>query len=173
MLRKGQKLASFLLTFQIITFFSLHFSAKFIEEGSSNKIIPGHSKSIRESMAKTLLVSNGPKIVHRHLLNGDILLLNRQPSLHRPSIMAHKVKVMKQEKTLRLHYSNCKSYNADFDGDEMNCHCPQNELARSEAYNLGMSVILAYFQLTFFNQFVFTEQSMFPIISWCQRTVHH
>lgn len=89
-------------------------------------------------MAKTLLVSNGPKIVHRHLLNGDILLLNRQPSLHRPSIMAHKVKVMKQEKTLRLHYSNCKSYNADFDGDEMNCHCPQNELARSEAYNLGM-----------------------------------
>lgn len=88
-------------------------------------------------MAKTLLVSSGPKIVHRHLLNGDILLLNRQPSLHRPSIMAHKVKVMKREKTLRLHYSNCKSYNADFDGDEMNCHCPQNELARSEAYNLG------------------------------------
>lgn len=95
-------------------------------------------------MAKTLLVSNGPKIVHRHLLNGDILLLNRQPSLHRPSIMAHKVKVMKQEKTLRLHYSNCKSYNADFDGDEMNCHCPQNELARSEAYNLGKQFLAKF-----------------------------
>ncbi|KAG4068967.1 hypothetical protein HA402_005115 [Bradysia odoriphaga] len=115
---------------------NVHPGAKFIEEGTSNKIIPGHSKAVRESMAKTLLVSNGPKVVHRHLLNGDILLLNRQPSLHRPSIMAHKVKVMKHEKTLRLHYSNCKSYNADFDGDEMNCHCPQNELARSEAYNL-------------------------------------
>ena len=41
------------------------------------------------------------------------------------------------EKTLRLHYANCKSYNADFDGDEMNAHFPQNELARSEAYNIG------------------------------------
>ena len=41
------------------------------------------------------------------------------------------------EKTLRLHYANCKSYNADFDGDEMNAHFPQNELARSEGYNLG------------------------------------
>ena len=44
---------------------------------------------------------------------------------------------MKGEKTLRLHYANCKTYNADFDGDEMNAHFPQNELARSEAYNLG------------------------------------
>lgn len=102
-------------------------------------------------MAKTLLVSNGPKIVHRHLQNGDILLLNRQPSLHRPSIMAHKVKVMKKEKTLRLHYSNCKSYNADFDGDEMNCHCPQNELARSEAYNLGRFWRSIYVYYSVFN----------------------
>ena len=45
------------------------------------------------------------------------------------------------EKTLRLHYANCKSYNADFDGDEMNAHFPQNELARSEAYNIGKLVI--------------------------------
>lgn len=41
------------------------------------------------------------------------------------------------EKTLRLHYANCKAYNADFDGDEMNAHFPQNEVARSEAYNIG------------------------------------
>ena len=41
------------------------------------------------------------------------------------------------EKTLRLHYANCKSYNADFDGDEMNAHFPQNELARAEGYNIG------------------------------------
>lgn len=64
------------------------------------------------------------------------MLLNRQPTLHKNSIMAHKVRILKGEKTFRLHYSNCKSYNADFDGDEMNAHVPQNELGRSEAYNL-------------------------------------
>lgn len=48
-----------------------------------------------------------------------------------------KARVLPGEKTIRLHYANCKSYNADFDGDEMNAHYPQNELARSEAYNLG------------------------------------
>lgn len=78
----------------------------------------------------------GIKIVHRHLLSGDVMLLNRQPTLHKNSIMAHKVRILKGEKTFRLHYSNCKSYNADFDGDEMNAHVPQNELGRSEAYNL-------------------------------------
>ena len=76
----------------------------------------------------------GIKIVHRHLQNGDLLLLNRQPTLHKPSIMAHKARILKGEKTLRLHYANCKAYNADFDGDEMNAHYPQNELARSEGY---------------------------------------
>lgn len=78
----------------------------------------------------------GIKIVHRHLLNGDVMLLNRQPTLHKNSIMAHKARVLKGEKVFRMHYSNCKSYNADFDGDEMNAHVPQNELGRSEAYNL-------------------------------------
>ncbi|XP_034242547.1 DNA-directed RNA polymerase I subunit RPA1 [Thrips palmi] len=98
----------------------------------------------RETIAKQLLkpgdvaknFTGGTKKVHRHLVNGDILLLNRQPTLHRPSIMAHKARILKGEKTLRMHYSNCKSYNADFDGDEMNAHFPQSELARSEAYNL-------------------------------------
>ncbi|XP_055600728.1 DNA-directed RNA polymerase I subunit RPA1 [Uranotaenia lowii] len=95
----------------------------------------------RQSMAKTLLTPHssnqqGVKVVHRHLLDGDILLLNRQPTLHRPSIMGHKAKILSGEKIFRLHYSNCKSYNADFDGDEMNAHFPQSELARSEAYNI-------------------------------------
>ena len=47
---------------------------------------------------------------------GDVMLINRQPTLHRGSIMAHKARVLPGEKTLRLHYANCKSYNADFDG---------------------------------------------------------
>lgn len=102
------------------------------------QIVSGTDATKRESLAKTLLTptERGVKIVHRHLLNGDVMLLNRQPTLHKNSIMAHKVRILQSEKTFRLHYSNCKSYNADFDGDEMNAHVPQNELGRSEANNL-------------------------------------
>ena len=50
--------------------------------------------------------------------------------------MSHRARVLKGEKVMRLHYAICKSYNADFDGDEMNAHFPQNEIARSEAYNI-------------------------------------
>ncbi|KAJ3840604.1 RNA polymerase I largest subunit [Lentinula raphanica] len=73
------------------------------------------------------------KKVYRHLRDGDILILNRQPTLHKPSMMAHKARVLQGEKTIRMHYANCNSYNADFDGDEMNIHFPQNEVARAEA----------------------------------------
>lgn len=75
--------------------------------------------------------------VYRHVKNGDVLLLNRQPTLHRPSIQAHKARILPGEKVLRLHYANCKAYNADFDGDEMNAHFPQSELGRAEAYTLA------------------------------------
>jgi len=100
----------------------------------------------RMGIANTLLTptyknrrSQRPKIVYRHLRNGDAMLLNRQPTLHKPSIMGHKARVLKGEKVMRLHYSNCKSYNADFDGDEMNAHFPQSEPARSETYNIALS----------------------------------
>ncbi|MCD9640206.1 hypothetical protein HAX54_025388 [Datura stramonium] len=76
------------------------------------------------------------KVVYRHLQDGDIVLVNRQPTLHKPSIMAHVVRVLKGEKTLRMHYANCSTYNADFDGDEMNVHFPQDEISRAEAYNI-------------------------------------
>ncbi|KAJ1517641.1 hypothetical protein HMI54_001065 [Coelomomyces lativittatus] len=79
------------------------------------------------------------KKVFRHLRNGDIVLLNRQPTLHKPSIMAHKVRVLPGERTLRLHYANCNTYNADFDGDEMNIHFAQNQVARAEAYHIANS----------------------------------
>ena len=65
------------------------------------------------------------KKVYRHLKNGDMLLLNRQPTLHKPSIMGHSARVLPNEKTIRMHYANCNTYNADFDGDEMNVHFPQ------------------------------------------------
>ncbi|BBN13954.1 DNA-directed RNA polymerase I subunit RPA1 [Marchantia polymorpha subsp. ruderalis] len=79
---------------------------------------------------------SGGKTVYRHLRSGDILLVNRQPTLHKPGVMAHKARVLKGEKTLRMHYANCSTYNADFDGDEMNVHFPQDELGRSEGYNI-------------------------------------
>ncbi|KAI8058444.1 hypothetical protein BDF22DRAFT_665808 [Syncephalis plumigaleata] len=75
---------------------------------------------------------NGHK-VYRHIRNGDMLLVNRQPTLHKPSIMAHRARILPGEKTIRMHYANCNTYNADFDGDEMNLHFPQNEIARAEA----------------------------------------
>jgi len=70
--------------------------------------------------------------VSRHLTDGDIIVFNRQPSLHRMSIMAHEVVVMPY-KTFRLNTTVCTPYNADFDGDEMNMHALQNEEARAEA----------------------------------------
>ncbi|MCG3220155.1 MAG: DNA-directed RNA polymerase subunit A', partial [Candidatus Heimdallarchaeota archaeon] len=71
-------------------------------------------------------------IIERHLRNGDVVLFNRQPSLHRMSIMAHEVKVVPY-KTFRLTLPVCRPYNADFDGDEMNLHVPQSEEAQAEA----------------------------------------
>lgn len=74
-------------------------------------------------------------IVERHMLDDDIVLFNRQPSLHRMSIMAHKAKIHKH-RTLRFNECNCTPYNADFDGDEMNIHLPQTFEARAEAEEL-------------------------------------
>ncbi len=83
----------------------------------------------REKIAEAVEVGF---IVERHLRNGDIAIFNRQPSLHRMSIMAHYVRVLPY-KTFRLHLCVCPPYNADFDGDEMNLHVPQSEEARTEA----------------------------------------
>ena len=70
--------------------------------------------------------------VERQLVDGDIVLFNRHPSLHRANLMSHFVKVI-PGKTFRIHPSVCGPYNADFDGDEMNIHVPQTEEARAEA----------------------------------------
>ncbi|XP_034078691.1 LOW QUALITY PROTEIN: DNA-directed RNA polymerase I subunit RPA1 [Gymnodraco acuticeps] len=113
-----------------------------INEDGRRTILSPTSLVQREAVAKQLLTPcDGPhkipiKIVNRHIKNGDVMLLNRQPTLHRPSIQAHCARILPGEKVLRLHYANCKAYNADFDGDEMNAHFPQSELARAEAYTL-------------------------------------
>lgn len=74
-------------------------------------------------------------VVERHLEDDDVVLFNRQPSLHRLSILAHKAKI-RPWRTFRLNECTCTPFGADFDGDEMNVHVPQTEEARTEALNL-------------------------------------
>ena len=74
-------------------------------------------------------------IVERHIVDGDYIIFNRQPSLHKESMMGHRVKVMPYS-TFRLNLSVTSPYNADFDGDEMNLHVPQSHETRSEVANL-------------------------------------
>jgi len=76
-------------------------------------------------------------ICNRHLIDGDIVLFNRQPSLHKMSMMAHKIKIMSAN-TFRLNVCVTSPYNADFDGDEMNMHVPQSQQTISELKYLAM-----------------------------------
>ena len=75
-------------------------------------------------------------VVERQLRNGDIVLLNRQPTLHRGSMMAKEI-VIKPYKTLRFNLASTKSFNADFDGDEMNIHVGQTLEGRAELMELS------------------------------------
>jgi DNA-directed RNA polymerase I subunit RPA1 len=105
-------------------------------ETADGKVIKLEKLSAMERAGRAkLLLSNAGNKVYRHLITGDPLLVNRQPTLHKPGIMAHKARVLEhmREQTLRMNYANCNTYNADFDGDEMNCHYLQSELARAEA----------------------------------------
>ncbi|CAH8637339.1 unnamed protein product [Schistosoma intercalatum] len=94
------------------------------------------SERAREDVAKYLQSGD---IVERHLLDDDIVLFNRQPSLHRVSIQAFRA-VVKPFRTFRFNPCCCTPFNADFDGDEMNIHLPQTEAARAEAKHLMLSL---------------------------------
>jgi len=76
-------------------------------------------------------------VVHRHMMDGDAVLFNRQPTLHRMSMMCHIVRIMPIGDTFRMNVADTKPYNADFDGDEMNMHMPQDVEAASELRNLA------------------------------------
>jgi len=75
--------------------------------------------------------------VERHIKDGDVIIFNRQPSLHKMSMMGHRVKIMPYS-TFRMNLSVTTPYNADFDGDEMNLHVPQNVETRAEVLQLMM-----------------------------------
>ena len=90
----------------------------------------GRMISLKHVNSKEIVLYFGD-IVNRHLADGDVILFNRQPTLHRMSMMGHRVKVLPYN-TFRLNVSVTSPYNADFDGDEMNAHIPQSLEASTE-----------------------------------------
>ena len=114
----------------------------YIENGpdvhpGANYVINGDTKRrVTEETKEFILENLEPGyIIERHLKDGDMVLFNRQPSLHRMSMMAHEVRVLPY-KTFRLNLCVCPPYNADFDGDEMNMHVFQTDESRAEAKSL-------------------------------------
>jgi DNA-directed RNA polymerase I subunit RPA1 len=133
----------------------VHPGANYVEDENGVKIdLKKRNAEQREAISKTLLTNQAQtgditggvmrvgqgKKVWRHLVSGDALLVNRQPTLHKPGIMSHIARVLATDtgrgaqQTIRMHYANCNTYNADFDGDEINLHFPQDERARAESY---------------------------------------
>uniref|UniRef100_H2Z9E5 DNA-directed RNA polymerase subunit n=1 Tax=Ciona savignyi TaxID=51511 RepID=H2Z9E5_CIOSA len=97
--------------------------------------------------------------VERHIKDGDVIVFNRQPTLHKMSMMGHKVRVLPWS-TFRMNLSVTTPYNADFDGDEMNMHVPQTMETRAEILQLAMV-----------NRMIITPQSNRPVMGIVQDTL--
>jgi DNA-directed RNA polymerase II subunit RPB1 len=108
-----------------------HPGANFVIKSDGVRLDLKHNKNLAD-----LRLQYGWK-VERHINDDDVIIFNRQPSLHKESMMGHRVKVMPYS-TFRLNLSVTSPYNADFDGDEMNLHVPQSDETRSEVQNLCM-----------------------------------
>jgi len=138
--------------------------AKILERKNGNNI------SLRYVDRNSLSLEYGD-VVHRHMLDGDAILFNRQPTLHRMSMMCHIVRVMPVGDTFRMNVSNTKPYNADFDGDEMNLHMPQDIESESELINLAATTwqiispqnnktIIGVFQDSLLGSYRFTRENI-------------
>ncbi|KAF2493947.1 DNA-directed RNA polymerase II largest subunit [Lophium mytilinum] len=108
-----------------------HPGANYIIKGDGTRIDLKHNKRLDD-----IRLQYGWR-VERHIIDGDVIIFNRQPSLHKESMMGHRVKVMPYS-TFRLNLSVTSPYNADFDGDEMNLHVPQSDETRAEVQGLCM-----------------------------------
>lgn len=108
----------------------IHPGAKILEKKNGDNI------SLRYVDRKSVRLEIGDT-VHRHMMDGDAVLFNRQPTLHRMSMMCHLAKIMMVGDTFRMNVGDTKPYNADFDGDEMNLHMPQDVESESELRNLA------------------------------------
>ena len=150
---------------ETVTKFNKERLSKLVKHGSlkwpgAKNIIKqnGIKLSILESNKDSIELSYGD-VVNRHLLDNDYVLFNRQPSLHKMSMMAHRVRVMKGN-TFRLNISVTPPYNADFDGDEMNCHAPQS-----------VSSMIELAQIVSVNNQIISPRENKPIITIVQDTL--
>lgn len=128
-------------------------------------------------------------IVERCLQNGDYVLFNRQPTLHRMSMMGHRVRILPYN-TFRLNLSVCTPYNADFDGDEMNMHVPQSYETTSElkyithvpkqivapknnapVMGLVQDALLGIYLFTMRDTFLTREEAM-NLVIWIQKSTN-
>ena len=109
----------------------VHPGAKIVEKGGAQIFL---RYADRQCISQALDYGD---IVHRHMLDGDFILFNRQPTLHRGSMMGHCVRIMPKGDTFRLNVADTKPYNADFDGDEMNLHMPQDSRSEIELCRLA------------------------------------
>ncbi|VDO22572.1 unnamed protein product [Haemonchus placei] len=133
------------LTFpEIVTPFNIDKLQELVNRGDSQ--YPGAKYIIRENGARVdlryhpraadLHLQPGYR-VERHMRDGDIIVFNRQPTLHKMSMMGHRVKILPWS-TFRMNLSVTTPYNADFDGDEMNLHLPQSLETRAEIEEIAM-----------------------------------
>ena len=120
------------------------FLTKLVQNGPDNwpgaKILEkknGESITLRYFTDRKSIILEDGDIVHRHMMDGDAVLFNRQPTLHRMSMMCHIARIMKRGDTFRMNVADTKPYNADFDGDEMNLHMPQDPESEAELKNLA------------------------------------
>jgi DNA-directed RNA polymerase II subunit RPB1 len=138
-----KKIAMNLTRPEVVTRYNIQRLYKFVQNGAdvypgAKSIVSGkdgHMISLRHVNTKEIKLRAGDT-VHRHLMDGDIILFNRQPTLHRMSMMGHRVRVL-DHNTFRLNVQVTRPYNADFDGDEMNAHIPQSYEATAELQELA------------------------------------
>jgi DNA-directed RNA polymerase beta' subunit len=155
---------------EIVTPHNIDWLSKLVRNGrdiypGANFVIPTSSNSSDEKrqidlrFRKEKIDLRYGDVVERHTINGDIYLLNRQPTLHKLSMMGHRCKVIDNPNycTFRINPNVTTPYNADFDGDEMNVFCPQSieaQIELEEIADLKLQII--------------TPQSSSPIIAMKQ-----
>lgn len=94
-----------------------------------------YDTSVKRRSGQSIKLGIGDR-VERHLINGDWVLFNRQPTLHRQGLMAMRTRILPEGSTFRMNLAVTTGYNADFDGDEMNLFLPLGIEALAEAATL-------------------------------------
>ena len=135
----GPKIASILNYPEIVNNFNIDKLQQYVYDNKVNVIVRDNIRKHVKYLDKKNLKLQMGDIVQRKLMDDDIVLINRQPTLHTGGMLAKKVKI-KKGKTIRLNLAITKTFNADFDGDEMNIFIPFSYLSRSELVNFSTAI---------------------------------